>query len=59
MTSELDRLRAALSVAQAVLAAREDQMLTAEEWDALGHAVAQATPPIPDERCESVAAPTP
>lgn len=38
----LDVLRAA----EAVLAARENQMLTSEEWDALAHAVAAATQPI-------------
>jgi hypothetical protein len=43
MTSELDRLRAVLSAAQAVLAAREDQMLTRAEWDALQTAVAAAS----------------
>lgn len=42
MTSELNRLRAVLSAAQAVLAAREDQMLTCAEWDALQAAVAAA-----------------
>lgn len=38
----LDVLRAA----EVVLAARENQMLTSEEWDALQHAVAAATQPI-------------
>ena len=39
-------LREVLSAAEAVLAARENQMLTSEEWDALAHAVAAATQPI-------------
>jgi len=38
-------LREVLSAAEAVLAARENQMLTSEEWDALEHAVAAATQP--------------
>ena len=40
-------LREVLSAAEAVLAARENQMLTNEEWDALEHAVAAATQPPP------------
>ena len=40
-------LREVLSAAEAVLAARENQMLTSEEWDALEHAVAAATQPPP------------
>lgn len=40
-------LREVLSAAEAVLAARESQMLTSEEWDALEHAVAAATQPPP------------
>ena len=40
-------LRDVLSAAEAVLAARENQMLTSEEWDALEHAVAAATQPPP------------
>ena len=36
-----------LRAAEAVLAARESQMLTSEEWDALEHAVAAATQPPP------------
>lgn len=39
-------LREVLSAAEAVLAARENQMLTSEEWDALAHAVAVATQPV-------------
>jgi hypothetical protein len=35
-----------LRAAEAVLEARENQMLTSEEWDALQHAVAAATQPI-------------
>lgn len=53
MNSELDRLRDVLKAAQAILAAREDQMLTAIEWDALEHAVAAATQPPANERDET------
>ena len=53
MNTELDRLREVVTAAEAVLAARENQMLTAEEWDALEHAVAAATQPPPDERDET------
>jgi hypothetical protein len=35
-----------LRAAKAVLEAREDQMLTSEEWDALAQAVAAATSPV-------------
>ena len=38
-----DTLLDVLRAAEAVLAARENQMLTSEEWDALAHAVAAAT----------------
>ncbi len=55
MNTELDRLREVVSAAEAVLAARENQMLTAEEWDALEHAVAAATQPPPDARDETFA----
>lgn len=44
-THDIDALRAVLDAAEAVLAARENQMLTSEEWDALEHAVAAATQP--------------
>ncbi|MCI0364928.1 MAG: hypothetical protein L0219_13705 [Phycisphaerales bacterium] len=40
-------LREVLRAAEAVLAARENQMLTSEEWDTLEHAVAAATQPPP------------
>ncbi|MCI0363502.1 MAG: hypothetical protein L0219_06435 [Phycisphaerales bacterium] len=40
-------LHEVLTAAEAVLAARENQMLTSEEWDALEHAVAAATQPPP------------
>lgn len=39
-------LRDVLRAAEAVLAARENQMLTSEEWDVLAHAVAAATQPV-------------
>lgn len=42
-----------LRAAEALLAAREDEMLTSEEWDALEHAVAEATQPPADEREEN------
>lgn len=40
-------LREVLRAAEDVLAARENQMLTSEEWDALEHAVATAMQPPP------------
>ena len=55
MNTELNRLREVVTAAEALLAARENQMLTAEEWDALEHAVAAATQPPPDERDETFA----
>lgn len=55
MNTELDRLREVVTAAEAVLAARENQMLTTDEWDALEHAVAAATQPPPDERDETFA----
>ena len=55
MTPELHQLREVLAAAEAVLAAREAQMLTTDEWDALQHAVAAATQPPPDERDETFA----
>jgi hypothetical protein len=55
VNTELDRLREVVSAAEEVLAARENQMLTTEEWDALEHAVAAATQPPPDERDETFA----
>lgn len=55
MNTELDRLREVVTAAEAVLAARENQMLTTDEWDALKHAVAAATQPPPDERDETFA----
>ena len=44
-----DTLLDVLRAAEAVLAARENQMLTSEEWDALAHAVAAATHADADE----------
>lgn len=47
MTScETERLRA-------MREAREDKMLTSEEWDALQYAVAACREPAPDERTET------
>ena len=45
-SADHDNLLNVLRAAEAVLAARENQMLTSEEWDALQHAVAAATQPI-------------
>ena len=55
MTTKHDHhaLHAVLRAAEAVLAAREDQMLTCEEWDALAHAVAEANEPPAIQRDES------
>ncbi|MDY7110220.1 MAG: hypothetical protein SYC29_16440 [Planctomycetota bacterium] len=52
-TSETDALRAVLIAAEALLAARENQMVTSEEWDALEHAVAEATQPPAHQREET------
>ncbi|MBZ0173001.1 MAG: hypothetical protein K8E66_11510 [Phycisphaerales bacterium] len=48
-----DLLRTVVAAAEAVLEAREDQMLTSEEWDALKHAIAACHEPPPDQREES------
>jgi|GEM_PF-924733 len=50
---EFQRLEAVLGAAEQLLAAREAQMLTADEWDALEHAVAACREPDPAERDES------
>jgi hypothetical protein len=39
MHQDLQRLNAVLRAAKALLEAREDQMVTSEEWDALREAV--------------------
>lgn len=52
MLPYLQKLHDVLNAAEAVLAAREAEMLTSDEWDALEHAVAAATEPPPDERDE-------
>ena len=52
-THDREALREVVRAAEAVLAAREDQMLTSEEWDALEHAVAEATQPPANEREET------
>jgi hypothetical protein len=41
-----DALHEVLHAARSLLEARENQMVTSEEWDALSHAVAAATQPI-------------
>lgn len=55
MLPYLQKLHDVLNAAEAVLAAREAEMLTSDEWDALEHAVAAATEPPPDERNETFA----
>ncbi|KAA0215783.1 MAG: hypothetical protein DYG94_06460 [Leptolyngbya sp. PLA3] len=50
---EFEHLEAVLGAAEQLLAAREDQMLTADEWDALQHAVAACREPDPTERDET------
>lgn len=50
---DMDRLRAVLEAAESLLAAREDQMLTTDEWDAIEHAVAACREPPPHERTET------
>jgi hypothetical protein len=49
------RLWAVIDAAAAVLAARDDKMLTSEEWDALASAVAACREPDPSERTEDFA----
>lgn len=44
MANDTTNLYEVLRAAQALLEARENQMVTSEEWDALQHAVAVATP---------------
>ncbi len=53
MLPYLQKLHDVLNAAEAVLAAREAEMLTSNEWDALEHAVAAATEPPVDERDET------
>lgn len=50
---EYKRLESVLGAAEQLLAAREDDMLTTEEWDTLQHAVAACREPDPAERDES------
>lgn len=52
MASDIDRLRDVLDAATALLAAREDEMLTADEWDALEHAVAACSAVFEDAMIE-------
>lgn len=52
-THDREALLEVVRAAEAVLAAREDQMLTSEEWDALEHAVAEVTQPPANEREET------
>jgi hypothetical protein len=55
MLPYLQKLHDVLAAAEALLAAREAEMLTSDEWDGLEHAVAAATEPPPDERDETLA----
>lgn len=59
MSNHDDALHSVLHAARSLLEARENQMITSEEWDALKHAVAAATQPLdgPNEIfavCENV-----
>jgi hypothetical protein len=53
MLPYLQKLHDVLNAAEAVLAAREAEMLTSDEWDGLEHAVAATTEPPVDERDEN------
>jgi hypothetical protein len=48
---DANRMQEVLLAARALLSAREDQMVTSEEWDALQHAVFKASQSLP--QCES------
>ena len=48
------QLEAVLQAALYLLGARQDRMLTIEEWDALEHAVAECSEPAANERTESL-----
>jgi len=52
-TNDREALLEVVRAAEAVLAARENQVLTSEEWDALEHAVTEATQPPANEREET------
>ena len=43
MTSNIEHLRVVLEAAQRLLAAREDDMITGDEWEALANAVDQCS----------------
>jgi hypothetical protein len=47
MSNNEAALREVLLAARALLEAREDQMITSEEWDALQHAADKADPQPP------------
>lgn len=52
MTSNIAQLQVVLEAAQRLLAAREDDMITGDEWEALANAVDQcnaASTPRPDD----------
>ena len=43
MTTNIEHLQVVLEAAQRLLSAREDQMITADEWEALANAVDQCS----------------
>ncbi len=53
MQATRTRLESVLDAAERLLSAREDQMLTTEEWDVLEHAVAACNEPAANERTET------
>ena len=55
MQATRDQLEILLDAAERLLNAREVQMLTTEEWDALEHAVAACNEPPANERTETFA----
>ncbi|MBL8747094.1 MAG: hypothetical protein JNK58_12160 [Phycisphaerae bacterium] len=55
MRATRSQLEAVLNAAERLLAAREAQMVTTEEWDTIGHAVAACREPAASERSETFA----
>jgi len=53
MQATRTQLESLLDAAERVLSARENQMLTTEEWDALEHEVAACSEPAANERTET------
>lgn len=61
MTSDIEHLQVVLEAAQRLLAAREDDMITGDEWEALANAVDQcnaADTPRADEDGQTTEHPT-